>query len=288
VFLVVKPDDLNRLWACNFDLLPSGWATLPAYRARKSSELENRNGLQVLQPGTIAVTFHKQSQEKQVTALGGMTSAFAFLRVSARPARNLMVQETILGDLKKCGYELVSVAEPDLCSNHPSRVLMRQVFGAIAQYDKVMIVAKLRSARDRKRASTGRCEGQPFYGHYDGEQAVITRMKDSRGLGLTYKPGCRADERRRPAHPSPPTLARHVSASGPETRSITPADAARAGQRDPAVLECFFPVLFGFGRNCPFCTKPLAYAFVVSAFRQERDRDRRPFSSCVTLLATLQ
>jgi len=103
-----------------------------------------------------------------------------------RLARDLMVQETILGDLKKRGYELVSVAEPDLCSTDPSRILMRQIFGAIAQYDKAMIVAKLRGARDRKRAQTGRCEGRPFFGHYDGEQAVIVRMKELRAAGLTY------------------------------------------------------------------------------------------------------
>jgi DNA invertase Pin-like site-specific DNA recombinase len=103
-----------------------------------------------------------------------------------RLARDLMVQETILGDLRKRGFELVSVHEPDLCSNDPSRVMMRQIFGAIAQYDKAMIVAKLRGARDRKRAATGRCEGRPFYGHYDGEQNVIARMRELRATGLTY------------------------------------------------------------------------------------------------------
>src|SRR3954453_17181361 len=49
-----------------------------------------------------------------------------------RLARDLMVQETIIGDLRKRGYDLVSVTEPDLLQRDPSRVLMRQVFGAIA------------------------------------------------------------------------------------------------------------------------------------------------------------
>jgi DNA invertase Pin-like site-specific DNA recombinase len=34
-----------------------------------------------------------------------------------RLARDLMVQETILGDMRKNGFELLSVAEPDLCPN---------------------------------------------------------------------------------------------------------------------------------------------------------------------------
>ena len=69
-----------------------------------------------------------------------------------RLARDPMVQESIVGDLHKRGFELVSALEPDLLANDPSRILMRQIFGAIAQYDRAMIVAKLRGARERKRA----------------------------------------------------------------------------------------------------------------------------------------
>ena len=36
-----------------------------------------------------------------------------------RLARDLMVQETIIADLRKHGFELVSVAEPDLMANDP-------------------------------------------------------------------------------------------------------------------------------------------------------------------------
>ena len=38
-----------------------------------------------------------------------------------RLARDLMVQETIIADLRKHGFELVSVAEPDLMANDPTR-----------------------------------------------------------------------------------------------------------------------------------------------------------------------
>src|SRR6185437_14911957 len=53
-----------------------------------------------------------------------------------RLARDLMIQETILGDMRKRGITVISVIEPDLCSDDPSRKLMRQIFGAIAEYDK--------------------------------------------------------------------------------------------------------------------------------------------------------
>src|ERR1035437_4189093 len=47
-----------------------------------------------------------------------------------RLARVLMVQESIILDFKRKGLEIVSVSEPDLCSDDPTRVLMRQMLGA--------------------------------------------------------------------------------------------------------------------------------------------------------------
>lgn len=101
-----------------------------------------------------------------------------------RLARDLMIQETIIGDLRKHGFEIISVAEPDLCSDDPSRKLVRQVFGAIAEYERAMIVLKLRGARERMRVKEGRCEGRKPYGFYPGESAVIDRIKGLREQGL--------------------------------------------------------------------------------------------------------
>jgi DNA invertase Pin-like site-specific DNA recombinase len=103
-----------------------------------------------------------------------------------RLARDLMIQETIIGDLRKDGFELISVAEPDLCKDDPTRTLMRQIFGAIAEYDKAMIVSKLRGARQRKKALTGRCEGRKPYGHYSEEKATLERMRELRAEGLGF------------------------------------------------------------------------------------------------------
>lgn len=103
-----------------------------------------------------------------------------------RLARDLMVQEAAIADLRKHNFKLVSVAEPDLMENDPTRVLMRQLMGAVAQYDKSQIVAKLRGARMRKRAKEGRCEGRKPYGYYEGEAEIIERMKTLRAAGLGF------------------------------------------------------------------------------------------------------
>jgi DNA invertase Pin-like site-specific DNA recombinase len=103
-----------------------------------------------------------------------------------RLARDLMVQETIIADLRKNGFELVSVAEPDLMANDPTRILVRQMMGAVAQYEKSQIVLKLRGARLRKRAKEGRCEGRKPYGFYEGEAFAMDRIKALRAEGLGF------------------------------------------------------------------------------------------------------
>lgn len=93
-----------------------------------------------------------------------------------RLARDLMVQEAIIADLQKKGFDLISVMEgDDLLSNDPTRKLVRQVLGAIAEYDKTMTVLKLRAARDRKRAKQGKCEGRKSY--RDAKPEVVREIK---------------------------------------------------------------------------------------------------------------
>ena len=104
-----------------------------------------------------------------------------------RLARDLMVQEACIADLRKNGFTLISVAEPDLMAVDATRVMMRQFMGAVAQYDKSQIVAKLRGARMRIKAKTGRCEGRKPFGHYEGEQAAIERMVALQTSGMSIR-----------------------------------------------------------------------------------------------------
>ncbi len=103
-----------------------------------------------------------------------------------RLARDLMVQEHIIADLRTRGITLISVAEPDLCIDDPTRKLLRQIMGAVAEYDKAMVIAKLKGARDRKRADTGKCEGRKPFGHFPSEQKVVEQMQVARQKGHSY------------------------------------------------------------------------------------------------------
>lgn len=105
-----------------------------------------------------------------------------------RLARDMGVQEYILKDLSRREIELHSTLEEDVQSPDPTRVLFRQMMGAIAQYDKAMIVLKLRGARRRKRAETGRCEGaKPFGAHPDKpeEKRALELMVGLRDGGMS-------------------------------------------------------------------------------------------------------
>jgi DNA invertase Pin-like site-specific DNA recombinase len=75
---------------------------------------------------------------------------------ASRFARDLIVQETGYAMLKGRGIELIAADKPDaFLDDTPTATLIRQVLGAVSQFEKAMLVSKLRGARDRKRA-TGR------------------------------------------------------------------------------------------------------------------------------------
>jgi DNA invertase Pin-like site-specific DNA recombinase len=130
-----------------------------------------------------------------------------------RLARDLLVQEGIIRDLKSKGFNLISVAEgPDLMSDDPSRKLIRQMFGAISEYDKSMIVLKLRAARERMRARDGKCEGRKGY-----EETAPEILKEIKRLRRPYgsrKPMTFKD------------IADHFNKTGVQTRTGRPWTAA--------------------------------------------------------------
>jgi DNA invertase Pin-like site-specific DNA recombinase len=104
-----------------------------------------------------------------------------------RLARDLMVQEHIIADLQRRGITLVSTMEPDLCSNDPTRKLMRQIMGAIAEYDKAVLVLKLAAARKRIRDRGQRCDGAKPFGEHPKEAAVLADIRARRTGGETLE-----------------------------------------------------------------------------------------------------
>jgi DNA invertase Pin-like site-specific DNA recombinase len=80
---------------------------------------------------------------------------------ASRFARELVTQELGILALIRRGVRVLTANGDDLTdTSDPSRVMMRQIAGAFAEYEKARLVAKLRVARERRRAQTGKCEGR--------------------------------------------------------------------------------------------------------------------------------
>lgn len=77
-----------------------------------------------------------------------------------RFARDLAVQLAGHDYLKKLGVTLIPASAPEhFTEDTPTAVLVRQVLGAIAEFEKATLVAKLHAARTRKRERTGKRVG---------------------------------------------------------------------------------------------------------------------------------
>lgn len=80
---------------------------------------------------------------------------------ASRFARDLAVQLAGHALLRLRGIELVPTDAPTYFTDpSPTAEMVRQILGAVSQFEKAGLVAKLKHARDAKRAATGRCEGR--------------------------------------------------------------------------------------------------------------------------------
>ena len=108
-----------------------------------------------------------------------------------RFARDLMVQLAGHDMLKAKGISLIAASAPTFfLEDTPTAVLVRQVLGAIAQFEKAGLVAKLAAARKRKRMAAGKCEGRKSLSETRPEAVVLAkalRRKKPKGGQLSLR-----------------------------------------------------------------------------------------------------
>jgi DNA invertase Pin-like site-specific DNA recombinase len=130
----------------------------------------------------------------------GKAKGLAVYRLD-RLARDLIVQEQILAEVRRIGGEVFTTAageagyltdDPD----DPSRKLIRQVLGAVAEYERSMIALRMRSGRRRKAEKGGFAYGSPPLGYRaesgrlvpaDDEQAALHRMRELHATDLSIR-----------------------------------------------------------------------------------------------------
>lgn len=113
-----------------------------------------------------------------------------------RFARDLIVQETGHRMLRDLGVELIAADSPDsFVDDTPTAVMVRQILGAVAQFEKAALVAKLKGARARP-PRAGQVRGAKVTrrglarGRGDGEAAAPRQPQD----GQAHEPA--QDQRR--------------------------------------------------------------------------------------------
>ncbi|MCO5089878.1 recombinase family protein [Bosea sp. (in: a-proteobacteria)] len=79
------------------------------------------------------------------------------VETASRFARDLIVQEVGYRMLCERGIELIAADSPEgFADDTPTARLIRQILGAVSEFEKAALVAKLRGARDRKSREVGR------------------------------------------------------------------------------------------------------------------------------------
>jgi DNA invertase Pin-like site-specific DNA recombinase len=93
-----------------------------------------------------------------------------------RFARDLITQETGWRFLRDAEITLIAADSPDaFLDDTPTAVMIRQILGSVAQFEKAMLVAKLRGARERKKAITGKCGGRKNYTEINPEAVALAK-----------------------------------------------------------------------------------------------------------------
>jgi DNA invertase Pin-like site-specific DNA recombinase len=116
-----------------------------------------------------------------------------------RLARDLLLQETVHARLEAGGAALLSVSEPAVDGDDATRVLVRQLLGGIAQYERAVIRGRMMAGKDAKVAKVakgGHGGGRPPYGCRAArgalepnpeEAAIVEVVKTKRTEGASYR-----------------------------------------------------------------------------------------------------
>jgi len=102
---------------------------------------------------------------------------------ASRFARDLVIQEMGYRELKKLKIKLIPVDTPDyFTGDSPSLTMIRQILGAVSEFEKSNLVSKLRGARNRVKERNGKCEGRKSLKEIMGDATFTGMIKQIKNL----------------------------------------------------------------------------------------------------------
>jgi len=127
--------------------------------------------------GTIEST-EREAFAEMLGLCGGVLPATIVVERADRLARDLIVGELLFRECKTAGVEVFATDSGEElvhANSDPTRVLIRQLLGALAEWEKSALVKKMRVARERIRAKGERCEGAKPYEVLNADEAAPVR-----------------------------------------------------------------------------------------------------------------
>lgn len=153
----IEGDGFDRqIAACKRLAEEKGWSVVRAFQEQESGSMETMDRPQLMQAINLCEP-------------GGHYDTIIVERVD-RIARDLIVAELFFRECKKRGVKVYAADTGEElvdASGDPTRKLIRQILGALAEWDKAQICKKLQLGRKRKKQETGKpCGGSyPFGDH---------------------------------------------------------------------------------------------------------------------------
>lgn len=106
-----------------------------------------------------------------------------------RLARDLVLQEQLLAECWRMGADVCSTSAGEdayLCDDpaDPSRRLIRQILGAVSDYERAMVRLRLETGRRHKAAAGGYAYGAPPFGYRAEHGQLVARPDEQQALAL--------------------------------------------------------------------------------------------------------
>jgi DNA invertase Pin-like site-specific DNA recombinase len=96
-----------------------------------------------------------------------------------RLARDLVLQEQLLAEVRRQGGDIFSTSSAEAGyladdPDDPSRKLIRQILGAVSEYERGMITLRLKAGRRQKSERGGFAYGSPSFGYRSEGKTLVT------------------------------------------------------------------------------------------------------------------
>jgi DNA invertase Pin-like site-specific DNA recombinase len=152
---------------------------------------------------TIAAEFRDEgiTGKMELEGRGGLSQCMQYVQAnhintvivesSDRLARDMIVAEVIVREFQKidvrviCASGGINLTDGD--DSNPTAKLIRQILAAISEFERCCIILKLRSARQRKKARVGKCEGRHSFGEKPAEAQTLEQIREWHYAGSTPK-----------------------------------------------------------------------------------------------------